>query len=188
MAERTDRTAAKQPLTPTLWFLIVVVLIVLVGGGLYVVMSLLGDEPPIRVRNGSMEIELGSGKWVGNGNGWSPSAGKPSGTYAVQVSTASAGTCPAQDPQATWQVVSITYSDKVRILLTPSGSSRTVVTPKSELENPVNAPRLLRHGMQGVGYISQIDLRGGGNPWSCTFTAANQLAVINVCPASKPGC
>ena len=58
MAERTDRTAAKQPLTPTLWILIVVVLIVLVGGGLYVVMSLLGDEPPIRVRNGSMLIEL----------------------------------------------------------------------------------------------------------------------------------
>jgi hypothetical protein len=188
MAERTGRTAAKQPLTPALWILIVVVLMILVGGGLYMVMSLLGDEPPIRVRNGSMDIELDSGKWVGNGNGWSPSAGKPSGAHAVEVRTPDASTCPAQNPQATWQVVSMTFSDNVTILLTPSASSKTVVTPKSELANPGNAPRLLRHGAPGVGYISRIDLRGNGKPWTCTFTAAAELTVINICPGSKPGC
>jgi hypothetical protein len=188
MAERTGRMAAKQPLTPTLWILIVVVLIALVGGGLFVVMSLLGDEPPIRVRNGSMNIELDREHWVDNGNGWSPSAGRPSGTHAVEVRTAGADTCPAQDPKATWQVVSIMYSDKVRILLTPSASSNTVVTPKSELANPSNAPRLLQHGAPGAGYIEQIELRGGGKPWSCTFTDAGQLSVINICPGLKPGC
>jgi len=189
MAENSGRTSTKPPLT-TYQLIAIVAAIVALAALTYFAFRLFttGVEPPIRVRNGSMEIELGSGKWVGNGNGWSPSGGKPSSTYAVEVRTASGHSCPAQDPQARWQVVSITYSDNVRILLTPSASSNTVVAPKRELENPINAPRLLRHGMPGVGYISQIDLRGGGNPWSCTFTAAQQLSVINICPGSNPAC
>jgi hypothetical protein len=106
----------------------------------------------------------------------------------VEVRTAGAHTCSVLDPNATWQVVTITYSDGVKIHLTPSASSNTVVTPKGELVNPSTEPRVLRHGRTGEGYISQIDLRGSGQPWACTFTAASQLSVINICPGTKPGC
>jgi hypothetical protein len=189
MATRADELPTRPPLT----LVQKLAIFALILGGLAVAYNMikpmvLGDEPPIRVRNGSMDIELDKGKWVGNVSGWSPSEGKPSGTHAVEVKTAGAHTCPALEPGATWQVVTIAYTDGAKILLTPSGSSRTVVTPKSDLVNPSAEPRLLRHGSKGEGYISEIDLRGGGRPWACTFTAANQLAVINVCPASKPGC
>ena len=185
--------ADELPTRPQLTLVQKLAILALILGGPAIAYSMIkpmvpGDEPPIRVRNGSMDIQLDSGTWVGNVNGWSPSEGKPSGTHAVEVKTAGAHTCPTLNPQATWRVVTIAYTDGVKIRLTPSASSRTVVTPKTALVNPGPEPRVLRHGTLGVGYISQIELRGGGQPWACTFTAASQLAVINICPASTPGC
>jgi hypothetical protein len=48
----------------------------LAGLGRVLMMMALGDEP-LSMRNGSMDIELDSGTWVGNVNGWSPSGASP---------------------------------------------------------------------------------------------------------------
>jgi hypothetical protein len=187
MAERTGRTAAKQPLTPTLWILIVVVLIVLVGGGLYVVMSLLGDEPPIRVRNGSMLIELaGIQEWKADGDAWTPSDGKSAGTFQVKVDASGDAVCEG-GRAASGKDISIWYSDNTEVRFKLSGlfGKKTKVWPKDKLERA--DPRSLRYEQVGVsGYIARVEVKG--TPLKCTFSGASQLNAINICPGSNPAC
>ena len=188
MAERTDRTAAKQPLTPTLWILIVAVLIVLVGGGLYMVMSLLGDEPPIRVRNGSMDIELVQGQWDDSGDGWSPSGGWNWGTFEVKVTSANGHPC-GDGQTGSGKEVWVRYSDRTEISFTSTGSmmGKTRVKPKNKLEKV--SPQLLRHGgAADGGFIVAVGAKGGGKPWSCEFKERSDLDVISICPRSNPAC
>jgi len=188
MAERTDRTAAKQPLTPTLWILIVVVLIVLVGGGLYVVMSLRGDEPPIRVRNGSMIIELTEKdqEWKADGDAWTPSGGKSAGTFQVKVDASGDAVCEG-GTAASGKDISIWYSDNTEVRFKLSGwfGKKTKVWPKDKLAKA--DPRSLRYEQVGVsGYIARVEVKG--TPLKCTFSGASQLNAINICPGSNPAC
>ena len=185
MAERTVRTAAKQPLTPTLWVLIVVVLITLVGAGLYVVMSLLGDEPPIRVRNGSMEVVLGQGEWKDDGDAWTPSEGQSRKGFTVTVVSANGHSC--QNGQTgSGKEAWILYSDKTEFTFKFAGifNPKTKVRPKGELARVT--PQVLRYGQPGdQGYIIGVGTKDGSNTWSCTFASREQLSEIIVC--SKQG-
>ena len=48
------------------------------------------DEPPIRVKNGSMKIALVSSEWVAAGQAWTPLAGTNAGGFIVVVEFATA--------------------------------------------------------------------------------------------------
>lgn len=188
MAERTGPTAAKQPLTPTLWVLIVVVLLALVGVSLYVVMSLLGDEPPIRVRNGSMEVVLAQGEWKDDGDAWTPSEGKSGKGFTVTVVSANGHAC--QNGQTgSGKEAWILYSGKTEFSFRFAGlfNPKTKVRPKDKLAKVT--PQMLRHGQPGdQGYIIGVGTKDGANTWSCTFTSRDQLSVIVLCPKQGVAC
>jgi hypothetical protein len=191
MAQSIERIPTKPGLTTRQWVAIAAG-VVIVAAVAFAAIKLLqtGDEPPIRVKNGSMDI-LADGGWSDTGSGWSPRSGKSSGSYAVEVKTAQPSPCPAMDSKARWRVIMIGYSTskKVKIMFVPSASSKTEVGPTRKLTD--NASALLRHGMPGVGYIDEVELSGrmdGGDQWTCSFTSADQLKQINICPASKPDC
>jgi hypothetical protein len=188
MATRTDRTAAKQPLTPTMWVLIVVVLLALVGASLFVVMSLLGDEPPIRVRNGSMEVVLGQGEWKDDGDAWTPSEGRSGKGFTVTVVSANGHAC--QNGQTgSGKEAWILYSGKTEFSFRFAGlfNPKTKVRPKDTLTRVT--PQMLRHGQPGdQGYIIGVGTKDGANTWSCTFTSREQLSEIILCPRQGVTC
>jgi hypothetical protein len=69
-----------------------------VAGGLLVLKHLLtGDEPPIRVRGGSIHVDLqGSPKWKydeGDDSWWIPSTGRRNAHYKVRVATNTPAAC-----------------------------------------------------------------------------------------------
>jgi hypothetical protein len=179
MAERTGRTAAKQPLTPTLWILLVVVLVVLVGGGLYMVLSLLGDEPPIRVRNGSMEVVLKNGEWQEDVDAWFPSQDQVLSEFTVMVENSAGSSC--KDGQTgSGQKVLVSYTDGTIVSFMQAGSSgKIIVQPKDALRKA--GPRLLEHGQANdKDYITAVEVLGGGRPWTCEFGSDGALRVIKI--------
>ena len=104
-----------------------------------------GDEPPIRVRNGSMDIELVQGQWDDSGDGWSPSGGWNWGTFEVKVTSANGHACSdgqAGNGKEVW--VRYSGSDRTEISFTSAGPimGKTGVRPKNKLERV--SPQLLR--------------------------------------------
>ena len=142
-----------------------------------------GDEPPIRVKNGSMHITLDSGSWADNGDAWSPSGGGNSGGYDVKVQCGSGASC-ANGAKASGNLVRVVFSDGFTVTFTPSG--RTLIRPKSQLTKVSDS--LLRYGTPGSGYVQKVEVLGGGRPFLCTFNSANALTEITICKAGGSAC
>jgi len=185
MAGSTVRIQAKSELTTRQWITVTAGLLVVVGVAvamprLVALEATPRTEPPIRVRNGSMNITVDQGDWEENGNAWSPSLGEASGTYTVTLELANQHTCEKPWTTATGRVIQIKFSDKTPpFVFTPSGASdrnRTLVTPRSRLTKA--SPTVLRYGKPGVGYIESIEVLGNGDPRRCTFTGSGQLSEI----------
>lgn len=163
---------------------VVALLVALAGIGFVVSVVAQGDEPPIRVRNGSMEVELVSGTWVESGDAWSPSTGATAGTYFVKVVGGTGFTCEANRTVGSGNVVSVSYSDGVMIRFTPA-NGKTGVRPKSDLTRVT--PALLRHGTAGTGHISGVTVTGPAGV-TCSFPTAAALSEIRICPARNAFC
>jgi len=163
---------------------VVALLVVLAGIGVVVTARQGGTEPPIRVRNGSMDVTLDSGTWVDNGDAWSPSTGVTAGTYFVKVVGGTGFTCDANRTVGSGNVVSISYSDGVTIRFTPA-SGRTGVRPKSDLTRAT--PALLKHGAAGTGHISEVKVNGPAGV-TCSFPTTAALSEIRICSAPNTFC
>lgn len=158
---------------------VLAVLVALAGLGVAVTARQGGTEPPIRVKNGSMDVTLDSGTWVENGDAWSPSTGTNAGTYFVKVVEGTGFTCDANRTVGSGNVVSITYSDGVTIRFTPA-SGRTGVRPKADLTRAT--PALLKHGAAGTGHISEVRVNGPAGV-TCSFPTTAALSEIRICSA-----
>jgi hypothetical protein len=166
--------------------IVVVVAFLVALAGIGVVLSAVqGDEPPIRVRNGSMDVELVGGTWVDNGDAWSPSNGAAGGRYFVKVLGGTGFSCDSNVTIGSGNVVSVSYSDGVTIRFTPA-SGRTGVRPKSDLSRA--NPATLRHGSAGAGHISEVRVVGPGTPLRCSFPTTGALSEIRICPAQNAFC
>jgi len=191
MAVRTDKPATRPTMTPARWAAILVIIAALLGVGYCAARLLfqLGNEPPIRVRNGSMEVVLDSANgavWQDDGNDWSPSEGKNSGAFEVKVESAGGHTCGEAGQTSRGKDVSILYSDGTdvtfRIL-----NSKTKVKPKDKLTKA--GDRFLRLGQPGDGgFITKVAVKGGQVDWECTFGKPQDLSTINICPAPHKAC
>ena len=193
MAENSGRTSTKPPLT-TYQLIAIVAVILALAALTYFAFRLFttGVEPPIRVRNGSIDLVLPSppewtGDWAGENDDWTPSKGKGSGTFLVKVESAPGFSC-ATGQTGSGKEVWISYSeDPERVTLKAEGSSgKTKVRPKNKLVKA--SSQLLRYGREGVGYITGVGAKDGSNEWSCTFTAREQLGTIIICPAGQSVC
>jgi hypothetical protein len=193
MATRADALPTRPPLTLVQKLVLAALILGGLGVAYYLIKPmLLGDEPPIRVRNGSVDLVLPSppdwtGEWAAESDDWTPSKGKGSGTLLVKVESAAGFSCGAGQT-GSGKEVWISYSDDPeRVTLKAEGSSgKTKVRPKNKLL--AAGTLVLRYGQEGAGYITGVGAKDGSNEWSCTFTAREQLGTIIICPAGQSVC
>jgi hypothetical protein len=186
-----------------------------VVAGVIVYQSLSDDEAPIRVRNGSIEIQAEQdpeNEWVweqepnGDNVDSTPSySHEPVDSYIdreknlwVKV-VRQTGACASGD-KATGKTVRVRFSENnitVRFKRGRSGpwNYRTKVRRTTDLTPDITLkPPVLRHGTAGSGYITSVSVTGGvgdndQDTWSCSFGNANGLGTIFICSsANKQAC
>lgn len=169
-----------------------------VGYGIKDWFSTLGDEPPIRVKNGSMELRLDTGIWEedacpGNPSrpcAWRPSDGESRSTFAVVVQSRTVCAVPGD---ATIDRIALVYSDNKRFMLKPGnrqdgGRLATMVRPPAPLKPDPQNPAWLRY--DAGGFVKEMHLDGDdaqGNPasWSCTFADVEDLEEACIASSGK---
>lgn len=153
-------------------YAIAVLVILLLAAYLFGLYYPLGDEPPIRVKNGSLVIELGEGEWENGGDdSWSPSKGSHTGNFLVRVDGPGKGDC-QKTSTATGKMVDLSYSAGGGVSFQAGKKFpwigrpwQTQVRPRKDL---VRSGRTLTYN-PAEGYIKEIVVKGGGTPWTCTF-------------------
>ena len=138
------------------------------------------DEPPIRVRNGSMTIALGSSEWKASGQAWTPLVGTNAGGFNVIVEVATGSGIAIGQP-VFGREVEISYSDGtvIRFKRGPS-SKKTKVTPKRVLRK--TADPVLEYGQPGEGYINGVVVKENNTSWRCAFESRDMLSEIDIDP------
>jgi hypothetical protein len=138
------------------------------------------DEPPIRVRNGSMTIALVSSEWKPSGQAWTPLDGTNAGGFIVVVEVAKRSGRVLGQP-VFGKEVEISYSDGtvIRFKRGPQ-SKKTKVTPKRVLQQ--TADPVLEYGQPGKGYISGVEVKDRSTSWRCAFGSRAMLSEIDIYP------
>jgi hypothetical protein len=141
------------------------------------------DEAPIRVKNGSMDIELlsTSQAWADDGSAWHIDGGhRYREEFEVTVAARSDAQC-SPSKVASGANVELTFNDN-RVIRFQSAGQKTKITPNSVIQQ--TGSRQLRYGPVGGGFIRQIAVRGNGAPTVlCTFQGPEQLdhiLILNV--------
>lgn len=160
-----DRRIAESALTPAQW-----ALIGSLGLGVlffFVLKKLLRTyEPPIRVRKGSMILELDLDEWIDTPsdppNSWSPGTGGVRGGQSLKVEVTGVAGCSTMKGKK----VELTYSDGTKVTIQATGV-RTKVRPKDKLSPSADMKRLTYQ--RADGFIKELKVTAGGPPSSCTF-------------------
>jgi hypothetical protein len=157
----------------------VVVGAAIVVGGVSLGILTSGDEAPIRVRNGSIDLELYQGKkWTDDGDKkhWKPKTGtRHSNSYEILIAPSNAANCPGGLTVA-GQTVHFGYSDGTTIDLTPQGN-KTKVTSSADLEKSSDEGTI---SYKGNGYISLVRVDSTN---VCTFSANDsKLSIVLIDP------
>jgi hypothetical protein len=145
-----------------------------------------GDEPPIRVRNGSLEIELLQATKVFEEE---PGSAEPGKIWQIKDSERERNrflvVIASSNQQCLGVVgsgnkVDIVYSDGQALDIQAIGSGgnpRTKIKARGDaLRNPTG--QLLTHAGASGGYISEVRVSGGGQPTTCTFTSRDPTLQI----------
>ena len=150
---------------------------VLIGVGIVAVgilaYSLLSEEPPIRVKGGSLDIEIYSGgteSWGDAGNDWrlkssgTNASGKYNFTIVVGNYCTSSGTPPSIVKELTIELAGR------RVTIKPRGVvAKTMITPKGDFSSVPNNPKVVANPNSGAVKITVKPGYGTANEWSCTF-------------------
>lgn len=154
--------------------LLALALVALGAFAVKLLLARLSEEPPIRVKNGSLDVQLLSTivKWKQNGSltKWKLDVDpRAADSYDVVISSSNAE---CAQPQTTGYV-KVSYSDNSWVEIESVGR-HTHVNASANLLNP--SGQLLRHTDLGssIGYINAIYTSKGGQPF-CTFSAGGQL-------------
>jgi len=165
-------------------FVTAAVITVLVAGIAWQKIRSSGDEAPIRVRGGSIEIETQDGEWKDGNDAWvNTTSGKINvGELWVKV-TSSTATCKAMG-----KPVHVVYSiPNVRVTFTTSGAfiwNKTRVSPKGGMAFVDG--KHLRAGTAGDGgHITEVRAKN----LTCSLAAGSENVEINICSSKKdPAC
>jgi len=137
------------------------------------------DEPPIRVKNGSMTITLVSSEWKGSERAWTPLAGTNAGGFIVVVELATRSGRKLGQPVFGTEV-EIAYSDGAVIRFKRGSASKSMVTPKRLLKK--RADEVLEYGQPGKGHITGVEVKDRSTGWRCAFTSRARLSEIDIYP------
>ena len=138
------------------------------------VLGATGDEPPIRVRNGSIELHLLSAAetWKQTGNHWKITGGKRSSDdYQVVVAYKPGATC-AGNGSATGAPLRITHKDLnvTKYVELKVNGKHTEVESDADLQ--ISADGKVLSYTSSTGFIDSISVNSKS---VCTFTEASQL-------------
>lgn len=139
------------------------------------------DEPPIRVKNGSLELELCDGShWASQADRWEPPKGRNNGGFWVTFAAASGHRCATL--MATGKQVQIYYStspNTPQVLMLPH--YRTRVQPKPNVSPKTGQGEILTSGQPGdTAYISKVEVLGGAQPETCSFNSDAELTYVDI--------
>jgi len=136
-----------------------------------------GDEPPIRVKNGSMEFQLltkaGSRNWDEDGNPrkWKVSGGsRGKDEFQVTIVVRTGATCSSQSVSG--KTVEVEYSDDTKVELKATGK-KTRLTSGKDLTR-TDEKRTLEYTESG--HIRRITV----DSFTCNFTDRDQLEHVLV--------
>jgi hypothetical protein len=151
----------------------------IVIGGILTGFVAAGDEAPIRVRNGSIDLELyGGKKWNEDGDKkhWKLKTGtRHSNNYGVYIAPSDANNCPG-GLNVTGQNVRFGYSDGTFIDLKSQGN-KTKVNSTADLEVSSDQGTI---SYKGNGYISLVRVDSTD---VCRFTANDpKLSAVLIDP------
>lgn len=141
------------------------------------------DEAPIRVRNGSIDLNLLSStqKWKqdgASGNYRIPGTHRSKEEFEVTVTTRGGALCPAFT--STGPDVILTFSDD-KVVRLQSAGFHTLVKPENGATMTWNAsaPQMLRYVADG--HIKSVAVGSGASPTvMCSFTGPGQLDHISI--------
>ena len=150
---------------------------ILIGAGALLLLRVLadtGDEPPIRVKNGSLELHLlaTNGTWTSTGNHWKTSGTRAHNALQLTVATRGKANCSAYTITANLLVIH--YADQsgneVMKVEIQSTGNHSKVTPSQPMFVSPGDPTVL--GYFDAGFIKSIEADGTS---MCAFSAASQL-------------
>lgn len=135
------------------------------------------DEAPIRVRNGSLDLELASGSqsWTqaGTSGNWHISDGERfRDAFDLVVAVRPGAACGGHS--ASGAEIIFTYSNDKKVRLQSIGR-HTWVKPDTGVTMTLATPQTLSYVTAGFLKSIEIGNGSGGLAPMCTFTAANQL-------------
>jgi hypothetical protein len=142
-----------------------------------------GDEPPIRVKNGSLVITLDASKWKKKRSGWQPQKGHSGESYDVVVIKGDGSTF-TLDKNKIYQRIRIEYDDGAAVIIESEGrGKKTSITCNRSLHRV--SPNQIIYGEKNKGYISGVYAGANGPPPSkpdCSFRSARELREIIISP------
>ncbi|HMC76293.1 MAG TPA: hypothetical protein VKH34_04145 [Vicinamibacterales bacterium] len=147
-----------------------------------------GDEAPIRVRNGSLDMYVASNnqKWKQRGAGvkeWRISGGGKRANDLLSIAIAVNAGASCSNQAGTGDLLTIGYSVNgvvITVHADPAEAKHTMVESNTDLAVSIpkdSKGRVLTY--ETAGYISSITLTKSGTAvTSCTFTRADQLGEL----------
>jgi hypothetical protein len=161
------------------------VVVVVIAGVAY--LTLLADEPPIRVRNGSIALHAGISdgtqwEWKDTGNGYDHEPGVWSVTWHLWVRVD-----PGTGSYSCSGTTAVGDGDRVEVTFLSDGSERKItfnrVGPPWNVRTKVQPKPLLNPDgttilkSMGEGYVTKVVV----GALTCTFAAKESLEAINIC-------
>jgi hypothetical protein len=174
----------------------------LIGYFIYQKFIAAGDEPPIRVKKGSMEVEIlanGGEEWkdeTGGKWGLQSAATNARTEYVVRLKASGFVCTPESQPEppSTTAMATIEYSDSNRLLVQHVGlPTKLHFLPRNAQRDSVNV-KLLKYSAEtddDSRFVQSIRFQGTGQPTTCTFTQG-QFELLCLCAdtsdCQKPEC
>jgi hypothetical protein len=162
----------------------------LIGYFIYLKFIATGDEPPIRVKKGTMEVEILAGaaeEWIDEGGGqWAlKSAATNARTeYLVRLKASGYACTPEPQPPSTTTMATVKYSDNNTLLVQHVGvPTKLHFAPRNAQRDSTNY-KLLEYTPEGddsTRFVESIRFHDTGQPTTCTFTQG-QFEQLCLCP------
>lgn len=152
-------------------------------------LAILSEEPPIKVRGGSLDIEIYSGGtqyWADGGNHWKlkSSGTNWSGKYNFTIERGNYCTSSGTPPPEVEEVTIDLKGKKVTIERHVSAFLKTRITPKGDFSIVSNNNKIVTNPKSGDVTITVKPGNGTAPEWSCTFPEDTfQLLCLHKAPS-----
>jgi len=151
---------------------------VLIGAGIVaagaITFALLSEEPPIRVKGGSLDIEIyagGTQSWASDGDDWKlkSNGANISGRYNFTINVGNYCTSSGTPPPQVKELTIVVAANSARGVTIKPHLFKTRIKPKGDFEIVPNNDKIVANPNSGTVTITVKPGYGTAPEWSCTF-------------------